>query len=132
MAGFAERIEAAARACAEAIDALDERVHVPLPLDAGRMEAWDRERSVAAVERVTTAFDELGPLESWAEGLAAGEAEELRAGLMGLARLHALLVFSVAREKDALRDRLLLSGTAARAGRWHEDPAPGDRCNVSG
>jgi len=127
-----ERIEAAARACAEAIDALDERVSSSAPLDSGPVETWDAERSVAAVDRVAAAFDALGPLGGWAEGLPPEHAAHLRARLEGLARLHALLLFSVAREKDALRDRLLLAGAAARAERWHGEARSGDRCNVSG
>ena len=96
------------------------------------MDTWDGDKSVAAVERVSAAFEDLGPLDGWAEGLDQVTTDVLRAELIGLARLHSLLIFSVAREKDALRDRLLLVGTAARAERWHDDTAAGGRCNLSG
>ncbi len=132
MTGLRERIGAAASACAEAIEALDARVQFATPGGGGHSETWDCDKSVAAVERVNTAFEELGPLENWADGLDRATTDSLRVELIGLARLHSLLVFTVAREKDALRDRLLLAGTAARAERWHDDTAAGGRCNLSG
>jgi hypothetical protein len=129
MADLFERIDCAERACAEALDALE--VRVPLPGD-GAGTVWDADRAVLALERVTAAFDALGALERAGAELEAQHHARLRGRLSDLARMHALLTMSVAREKDALRDRLLLTRTATRGFDWHQSDGSAVRCDMRG
>jgi hypothetical protein len=129
MADLFERIDAAERACARALDALEVRVALPGE-SAGTV--WDAERAAEALERVTAAFDELGALEQLGAEIAPHLQSALHAKLMSLARVHALLTMSVAREKDALRDRLLLTRTASRGFDWHRSEGAGVRCDLRG
>jgi len=129
MTDLFQRIDAAERACAEALDSLD--VRVPLPGD-GAGTAWDAGRAVEALERVTVAFDALGALEQVQHSVEGRLHAPLHARLSDLARMHALLTMSVAREKDALRDRLLLTRTAARGFDWHGREGAGARCDMRG
>lgn len=124
-----QRIEAAERACAEALDALE--VRVPLPGD-GAGSVWDADRAAMALERVTSAFDALGALDGVGAEVEAELHPRIHERLSDLLRMHALLTMSVAREKDALRDRLLLTRTAARGFDWHESEGSGVRCNLRG
>jgi hypothetical protein len=129
MSDLFQRIDAAERACAEALDALD--VRVPLPVD-GAGTTWDAGRAVEALERVTAAFDGLGALERLGSEVELSQRAPLHARLSDLARMHALLTMSVAREKDALRDRLLLTRTAQRGFDWHGSEGSGVRCDLRG
>jgi hypothetical protein len=129
MSDLFQRIDAAERACAEALEALE--VRVPLPGDdAGTV--WDAERAAEALERVTAAFDALGALEHLGAEVEPRLHPPLHAKLTDLARMHALLTMSVAREKDALRERLLLARTASRGFDWHGREGSGVRCDIRG
>ncbi len=129
MSDLFQRIDAAERACAEALDALN--VRVPLPGD-GAGTVWDAARAVEALERVTAAFDALGTLERLGSEVELSLHLPLQARLSDLARMHAVLTMSVAREKDALRDRLLLTRTASRGFDWHGSEGSGVRCDMRG
>lgn len=122
-------IEAATRACAEALDALSLRT----PLLAGRPETtWDVEAAVHGLERVEAAFVALGEPTALQARVPVAQHPELEDALRGLARVHALLTVSVAREKDTLRDRLNLANAAARGFGWHASEAAGARCDIHG
>lgn len=129
MSDLFQRIDAAERACAEALDSLE--VRVPLPGD-GAGTTWDADRAVLALERVAEAFDALGTLERLGSDVEPRLQSRLHTRLTDLARVHALLTMSVAREKDALRDRLLLTRTASRGFGWHRSEGSGVRCDLRG
>lgn len=123
------RIDAAVRACAEALDALDARVLLP---GEGAGTVWDADRAALALDRAAAAFDDLGPLDALPSQIDADDHDALREKLTDLARIHALLTMTVAREKDALRDRLLLARTATRGFGWHGGVVAGTRCDMRG
>jgi hypothetical protein len=124
-----QRIDDAERACAAALDALELRVSLP---GDGAGTVWDADRAAEALERVTQAFDALGMLELPAADVEPQVRARFQSKVSDLARIHALLTMSVAREKDALRDRLLLSRTASRSFEWHGSEGAGVRCDLRG
>ncbi len=123
------RLEAARRACAEALDRLSVRVPVP---DGDGATMWDSEGAAQSLDRVNEAFRALGDLAELHREVGPSRTGDLEVSLRALARVHALLTVSVAREKDALRDRLLLTQSAAKGYGWHATDAAGRRCNLSG
>jgi hypothetical protein len=136
-----ERVAAARQACAAALDTLGARVPARSEsadevsdggASAEELVTWDGERALEALGRVGAAFEALGPPEALSAEVAPSELPALLSALLDLARIHAVLTMSVAREKDGLRDRLQWASTAGRAFGWHASEPAGLRCDMRG
>lgn len=124
-----ERLEDARQACAEALERIS--VRVPVPGGDGAT-VWDAAGAERGLERVNEAFGALGDLEALPAEVGPERRAALDEALRALARVHSLLTVSVAREKDALRDRLLLAQSASRGFEWHGAVVAGHRCDLRG
>ena len=128
MTGALERIAAARQACAAALESIAQRVPFADGL-AGT--TWDAEAAISGLERVDQAFEALGDPASLEAEAPAGAEEEVRAALGDLARVHILLTMAAAREKDALRERLMLVAQADRVLEWHASESAGERFDMN-